>query len=71
VYIPPKEDTPMALKELNLTLFKLETAYIEAVFIVAGDFNKANLKTRLPKFDQHIECATRAGKTTLRTIQCH
>ena len=33
------------------------------LFIVAGDFNKANLKTRLPKFYQHIDCATRAGKT--------
>ncbi|CDQ85446.1 unnamed protein product [Oncorhynchus mykiss] len=33
----------------------------EATFIVAGDFNKANLKTRLPKFYQHIECAIRAG----------
>ncbi|CDQ61357.1 unnamed protein product [Oncorhynchus mykiss] len=28
----------------------------------SGDFNKANLKTRLHKFDQHIECATQAGR---------
>jgi hypothetical protein len=26
-------------------------------------FNEATLKTRLPKFDQHIDCATRTGKT--------
>jgi hypothetical protein len=32
----------------------------EAAFIVAGDFNKANLRTRLSKFYQHSECATRA-----------
>ena len=53
----------MALNELNLTLCKLEITYPEAAFIVDGDFNKANLKTRLPKFYQHIDCATRAGKT--------
>ena len=53
----------MALKELHLTPSKLETTNPEAAFIVAGDFNKANLKTRLPKFYQHIDCATRAGKT--------
>ena len=33
----------------------------EDVFIVARDFNKANLKTRIPTFYQHIECVTRAG----------
>jgi hypothetical protein len=32
-------------------------------FIVAGDFNKANLRKTLPKFYQHIDCSTRAGKT--------
>ena len=53
----------MALNELYLTLCKLESTYPEAAFIVAGDFNKANLKTKLPKFYQHIDCATRAGKT--------
>uniref|UniRef100_A0AAZ3R676 Alkylated DNA repair protein AlkB homologue 8 N-terminal domain-containing protein n=1 Tax=Oncorhynchus tshawytscha TaxID=74940 RepID=A0AAZ3R676_ONCTS len=53
----------MALNELYLTLCKLESTYPEAAFIVAGDFNKANLKTRLPKLYQHIDCATRAGKT--------
>ena len=62
-YIPPQADTSMALNELYLTLCKLETTYPEAAFIVAEDFNKAILKTRLPKFYQHIDCATRAGKT--------
>ena len=47
-------------KELHWTLCKLETTYSKAAFIVALDFNKANLKTR-PKFYQHIKCATRAG----------
>jgi hypothetical protein len=51
----------MTLNKLHLTLCKLETTYPDAAFIVAGNFNKANLKTRLPKFDQYIESATRAG----------
>ncbi|XP_052332830.1 uncharacterized protein LOC127911022 [Oncorhynchus keta] len=63
VYIPPQADTSMALNELYLTLCRLESIYPEAAFIVAGDFNKANLKTRLPKLYQHIDCTTRAGKT--------
>ena len=49
VYIPPQVDTKMAIKELHWTLCKLETIYPEAAFIVAGDFNKANLRTKLPK----------------------
>ena len=44
----------MALNELYLTLCKLESIHPEAAFIVAGDFNKANLKTRLPKLYQHM-----------------
>ena len=37
--------------------------YPEAASIVAGDFNKANLKTRLPKLYPHLDCATMADKT--------
>ena len=68
MYILPQADTSTALKELYWTLCKLETTYPEAAFIVAGDFNKANLKTRLPKFYHHIECATRAGKPWIIVI---
>jgi hypothetical protein len=56
---PPQAGTSTALKELRWTLCKLETTYPDAAFILAGDFNKANLKTMLPKFYQHIECATK------------
>jgi hypothetical protein len=63
VYIPPQADTSTALKELHSTLCKRETRYPEAASIVARDFNKVYLKTRLPKFYQRIDCATRAGKT--------
>jgi hypothetical protein len=61
VHIPPQAGTTTALKELHWTLCKLETIYPEAAFIIAGDFNKANLRTRLLKFYQHIDCC--AGNT--------
>uniref|UniRef100_A0A8C7RMN2 trypsin n=1 Tax=Oncorhynchus mykiss TaxID=8022 RepID=A0A8C7RMN2_ONCMY len=63
VFIPPQADTKTALKELHWTLCKLETIYPEAAFIVAGDFKTVNLRTRLPKFYQHIDCTTRGGNT--------
>uniref|UniRef100_A0A8K9Y355 Endonuclease/exonuclease/phosphatase domain-containing protein n=1 Tax=Oncorhynchus mykiss TaxID=8022 RepID=A0A8K9Y355_ONCMY len=60
---PPQADTTTALKELHWTLCKLKTIYPEAAFIVAGDFNKSHLRTRLPKFYPHIDCSTGNGKT--------
>ena len=63
MYIPPQADTMTALKERHWTLYKLETTYPEAAFIVDGDFNKANLRKMLPKFYQHTDCSTHAGKT--------
>ena len=47
VYILPQADTKTAIKEHHWTICKLETIHPEAAFIVAGDFNKANLRTRL------------------------
>ncbi len=35
----------------------------DGFFIVAGDFNHANLKTVLPKFYQHVNFATRGNNT--------
>jgi hypothetical protein len=63
VYIPLQADTKTAIKELHWALCRLETIYPEAAFFVAGDFNRINLRTRLPKFYQHIDCSTRASNT--------
>ncbi|XP_038632072.1 uncharacterized protein LOC119952411 isoform X1 [Scyliorhinus canicula] len=59
VYIPPEAEVKNALDELSTAVNKNETEYTEAFFIMAGDFNQANLKSVLPKFHQHISCPTK------------
>lgn len=44
---------------LYQTISELQSTYPEGIFIVAGDFNQANMKTVLPHFHQHVEFATR------------
>ncbi len=40
-----------------------QTNNTDGFFIIAGDFNHANLKTVLPKFYQHVNFATRGNNT--------
>ncbi|XP_072362773.1 uncharacterized protein [Scyliorhinus torazame] len=63
VYIPPQAVVRKALDELYTVINNYETEHPETLFIVAGDFNKANLKSVLPKFYQHISCPTRGDNT--------
>jgi hypothetical protein len=51
------------MKELHWTLCKLETKHPEAAFIVAGDFNKAHLRTIIPSTS--ILIAIRSATATL------
>ncbi|KAK0154095.1 hypothetical protein N1851_003812 [Merluccius polli] len=62
VYIPPKANVSTALSLLLDITKKQQLAHPDGVFIVAGDFNQACLKTVLPKFIQHVKLATRGGK---------
>ncbi|KAI4883529.1 hypothetical protein NFI96_023534 [Prochilodus magdalenae] len=59
VYIPPQADESLALKTLYETISRPENSHPEAVFIVVGDFNRANLKMVLPKYYQHINFPAR------------
>ncbi|XP_072359770.1 uncharacterized protein [Scyliorhinus torazame] len=61
VYIPPEAEVKKALDELSTAVNKNETEHPEALFIMAGDFNQANLKSVLPKFHQHISCPTKGS----------
>lgn len=63
VYIPLDANAKLALKELHAAISKQQTKHPEAAFIVAGDFNHANLKTVLPRFYQHVSCHTKGDRT--------
>eukprot|EP00061_Rhincodon_typus_P015431 g43098.t1 len=54
VYTPPHVEVKNAPDEVYNATNSLETEYPEALFIIAGDFNKANLKNVLPKCHQHV-----------------
>ena len=64
VYIPPDANAKSALSHLYNAISLKQNTYPEAVHVIAGDFNHADLKVVLPKFYQHIKCATR-GENTL------
>ncbi len=53
VYIPPQADTSLALSNLHDVLSSYINKHPDAAFIIAGDFNKANLKKVMPNF-HHI-----------------
>lgn len=63
VFIPQDANVSTALSLLLTIINKQQLARPDGVFIVAGDFNKACLKTVLPKFVQYVDCATRGDKT--------
>lgn len=63
VYIPPQANAKLALAKLHETTHELQNVHPDGVFIIAGDFNHANLKDVLPKFHQVIDFPTRGNNT--------
>ncbi len=63
VYIPPKADSSLALSKLHDELSGYINIHPDAACIIAGDFNKANLKKVIPNFHQHVSCPTRGLNT--------
>ncbi|KAK0131026.1 RNA-directed DNA polymerase from mobile element jockey [Merluccius polli] len=53
--------TILALSQLYKCIHKCLVAHPESTFIVAGDFNHANLKTVLHTFHRNVKCATRGN----------
>jgi len=62
VYIPPQADTDMALLGLHDVVCRHQTQYPDVAVVVVGAFSRANLKKVMPKFHQHITCATKGRK---------
>ncbi len=63
VYIPPQTDTGLALSKLYDVLSGYINKYPYTAFIIAGDFNKANLKRVMSNIYQHVSCPTRGPNT--------
>ncbi|KAK0137698.1 repressor of the inhibitor of the protein kinase [Merluccius polli] len=70
VYIPPSANATDALTELYQAITELQCAHPDCLFIVAGDFNHANLKKVLPKFKQYVDFPTR-GNNVLDCVYCN
>ncbi|XP_063344797.1 interferon-induced very large GTPase 1-like [Pelmatolapia mariae] len=67
VYIPPGANAEEALWELYTKISDLQNTHPYGLFIVAGDFNHANLKSVLPRFHHYVDFATR-GENTLDLV---
>lgn len=63
VYIAPDANASTATGLLHRSISTQQTRYPDAVYIVAGDLNHVDLKPVLPKFHQHVKCATRGANT--------
>ncbi len=63
IYIPPQADTSLALSKLHDVLSGYINKHPDAACIIAGDFNKANLRQVMPNFQQHVSCPTRGPNT--------
>ena len=63
VYIAPDANASIALATLHDAISAQQSKHPHAVHITAGDFNRTNLKTVLPKLYQHVKCATRGDNT--------
>ncbi len=56
VYIPPDANAKLALAQIYDSINNSLVAHPDGVFIAAGDFNNADLKTVVHKFHRNVKC---------------
>ena len=59
------------MKVLAARVTATESAHPDSVVIVLGDFNHTNLKKFLPRYKQHVDCATCNDKTLDQCYTVH
>lgn len=69
-YIPPDASISIALTHLHSTISKQERAHPDKVYMIAGDFNQASLKSVPPNFTQYVKCAT-SEKIIIDHVYCN
>ena len=62
MYIRPRADTNTAVKDLNNTISKCKNDDPNTVSIVAGYFNKENLESTRPEYEQYVICLSRYNR---------
>jgi len=63
VYIPLQASPTAAIGALAAQITAVENANPDSFVLILGDFNHITLSRDLPKYKQHVKCATREGKT--------
>ena len=61
VYIHPQADIDGAISTLSNLVTAFENSHNDFLSIVAGDFDKSSLKSRLPNHKQQVTCRTRVS----------
>ena len=69
VYIHPRADIDSAISTLSDLVTGFENSHTDCLSIVAGDFNRAFLKSHLPKCKRQLTCPTR-GSNILDHCYC-
>lgn len=63
VYIAPEANAKLAIGLLHGSISSQLSRYPDTVHIIAGDFNHADLIAALPRFNQHVKCASTGANT--------